>query len=282
MKHFMSVLLLLAASLNGIGARAACDSLDGLRWLIGDWKADGSKTSFHESWAEVSPGTFEGTGIESSKADGKVKGGEALRLVEMSGGVFYVSKVTHNELPVAFRLSECEGERFVFTNPAHDFPRRIEYLREEAGRLSVRVSDGADKGFTLDFTRAPDSGPAAASILEAEDARFAAMVAGDPTAIQRWLMPDLEYVHSTGEVENRDQLIEGIKSGRRRYLAIVPGERRVTFLGDGAAVVQGPAEVRVAAGGATAAFGIRYLAVYVRVDGAWQLHAWQSLRLSGD
>jgi hypothetical protein len=97
--------------------------------------------------------------------------------------------------------------------------------------------------------------------------------------MHRWLAPDLEYVHSTGEVENRDQLIDGIVSGRRRYLAITPGERHVSFLGDGAALVRGQANVRVAAGAPTVDFQIRYLAVYVFVDAGWQLHAWQSLRL---
>lgn len=279
MKFYIAVFTLFASPLWATAGDAACGSLDELRWLLGDWTANGDKTSFHESWREVSPRTFEGTGVERSKADRKLRSGEVLRLVEMAGGVFYISKVTHNDLPVAFRLSECEGGRFVFVNPGHDFPRRIEYEPGGQGRLSVRVNDGAEKGFTLDFARTPESPPSAVPILAAEDARFAAMIAGDPAEIHRWLAPDLEYVHSSGEVENRDQLIEGVVSGRRRYLAIAPGERRVTFLGDGAAVVQGPADVRVVAPAATLDFQIRYLAVYVFVDGNWQLHAWQSSRL---
>jgi len=279
MKYFIAICSLLASPCWAASAEAACESLDELRWLLGDWAADGVKTQFHESWTEVGPHTFEGSGIERSKADGKVRSGEVLRLVEMAGGVFYLSKVSHNDLPVAFRLSECEGERFVFVNPAHDFPRRIDYERGGQGRLTVRVHDGEEKGFTLEFVRTPGSPPATASILAAEDARFAAMVAGIPADMHRWLAPDLEYVHSTGEVENRDQLIDGIASGRRRYLAITPDERRVTFLGDGAAVVRGPADVRVATPAATVEFQIRYLAVYVFVEGVWQLNAWQSLRL---
>lgn len=279
MKHFIAVFTLVSAPLWATSSNAACGSLDELRWLLGDWAGGSSKSSVQESWREVSPRTFEGTGLERSKADGKVRSAEALRLVELAGGVFYLSKVTDNDLPVAFRLSQCEAGRFVFVNPAHDFPRRIEYERGEQGRLTVRVNDGADQGFTFDYIRTPESPAATAAILAAEDARFAAMVAGNATEMHRWLAPDLEYVHSTGEVENRDQLIDGVMSGRRRYLAIAPGERRVSFLGDGAALVQGPAEVQVAAGATTVDFQIRYLAVYVFVDGGWQLHAWQSLRL---
>lgn len=279
MKHIVATLALLLAPVWAASAHAACDSLDALRWLLGDWAADGSKTRFHESWQEVSPRTFEGTGVEQSKAGGKVKSSEMLRLVEMAGSVFYVSKVTHNDLPVAFRLSECAAGRFVFVNPAHDFPRRIEYERGDGGHLTVRVNDGADKGFTLEFARTPESPAIVASILAAEDARFAAMVAGNPGDMHRWLAPDLEYAHSTGEIENRDQLIEGVVSGRRRYLAITPGERHVSFLGDGAALVQGLADVSVAVDAKTVDFSARYIAVYVFVEGGWQLHAWQSLRL---
>lgn len=280
MKQLIAILSLLAATLGGAAAHAACDSLDSLRWLLGDWAADGSKTSFQESWTEVSPRTFEGTGVERSKSDGKIRSGEVLRIVEMAGGVFYVSKVAHNDLPVAFRLGECDGGRFTFVNPAHDFPKRIEYERAGPDRLTVRVDDAAEKGFALEFARAPESQPAAASILEAEDSRFAAMIAANAAEMHRWLAPDLEYVHSTGVVENRDQLIDSIVSGRRVYVAIAPGERRVTFLGNGAAIVRGPANVRVGTGAAPVEFRIRYLAVYVFVDGAWQLQAWQSLRLS--
>ncbi len=152
---FAAVLCLALAAPCMSAEKQACNSLTSLQWLLGDWVADGSKTIFHESWRELGPKTFEGTGVERSKADGSVEGGEDLRLVEMGGGVFYFSKVTHNELPVAFRLNSCEGGRFVFGNPVHDFPRRLVYQLGADGRLSVRVSDGAEKGFTLEFARAP-------------------------------------------------------------------------------------------------------------------------------
>ncbi len=139
---------------------------------------------------------------------------EELRLVEMADGVFYIAKVTHNELPVAFRLSECADGRFAFVNPTHDFPKRLDYVRQGEDRLVVRVSDGADKGFTLNFTRTQVPAASADAVLAAEDARFAAMVAADPEAMRRWFADDLAYVHSTGSVEDREQLIASILSGK--------------------------------------------------------------------
>ena len=155
MKSLLLFLLIAAvATFTAPAGAAGCDSLAGLRWLLGDWIAEGDRTTFQESWIERGPQTFEGSGIERGKTDGVLKSGESLRLVEMSGGVFYLSKVTHNELPVAFRLTGCDEGRFVFENAVHDFPKRLEYRREGEERLVVRVSDGAEKGFTLEFRRA--------------------------------------------------------------------------------------------------------------------------------
>ena len=258
---------------------ADCRSLAPLEWLLGDWLADGDKSSFRETWTAASLTTWEGRGVETSKSNPEKSSAEVLRLVEMAGGVYYIAKVAQNELPVAFRLAECEGGRFAFENPAHDFPRRLEYLRGADESFQVRVSDGAEQGFTLDFRRAPAGAAAGEGVLAAEDARFTAMVKADAQALRGWLAEDLEYVHTTGEVDNRERLIESITSGDRRYLAIEPLERRVAMTGEDSALVQGLADVQVMAGPRRLEFRIRYLAVYGLQDGSWRLRAWQSLRL---
>jgi hypothetical protein len=130
-----------------------CASLGVADWLLGHWVAvDGDKT-FTEIWTKLSDTTFEGKGVTTKGASSAIIDGESLRLLQMEKGVFYVSKVTHNRLPIAFELTECSPQRLVFENPAHDFPRRLEYAAEAAGRLTVRVTDGKDKGFTLRFRR---------------------------------------------------------------------------------------------------------------------------------
>lgn len=255
-----------------------CGSLADLRWLLGDWTADGDRTTFHESWTESTPETFEGAGSERSKPEGAEKSREALRLVEMAGGVFYVSKVTHNELPVAFRLTACDGVTYVFENPAHDFPRRLEYRRDGADRLVVRVDDGGDKGFTLDFRRAATTADPSAAVLGAEDARFAAMVAADADGLRGRLADNLAYAHSNGKVEDRDALIETIVSKRMRYLEVVPTDRDVDFPDRTLAVVRGRGRFRVQAGDTPLDLRLRYLAIYVLEGGDWKLRDWQSLR----
>ncbi len=131
----------------------ACDSADALRFLTGEWIADGERTLTRETWTRVSSRTFEGMGEVVEKTSGSRQSAESLRLVEMSGEVFYVAKVGHNALPIAFKLVECSNESAVFENAAHDFPRRLEYRRTGADSLVVSVSDGTAKGFTLRFVK---------------------------------------------------------------------------------------------------------------------------------
>jgi ketosteroid isomerase-like protein len=267
------------AALSGVATASDCGSLDSMRWLIGEWFATGEKSTWNESWSETSPTTWEGRGVESSKAEPARQSAEDLRLVEMGGSVFYVAKVAHNELPVAFRLKECGKDRLVFTNPAHDFPRRLDYVRQPDGRLQVRVSDGAQQGFTLDFSQVSAEAAAPAGVLAAEDARFAAMVAADAAAMRRWFAEDLVYVHSTGELVDRERLIEAIGSGKTRYLAVEPSNRQAVLAAPNTAYVHGLARIKAQAGPTPVEFQARYLAVYGLIEGAWRLRAWQSVRL---
>lgn len=275
MKALIALLVLMAS----VPAQAAdCRSLADFRWLLGEWTADGERKTFHESWLEATLQTFEGTGIERAKPGGAVKDAEVLRLVEMDDGLFYISKVSHNELPIAFRLTGCGAGTYVFENPSHDFPRRIEYRRDGEDRVVVHVSDGGEKGFTLDFKRvAATAGPAAA-VLAAEDARFAAMVAADADAMRRRFAENLAYAHSSGKVEDREALIETIVSQRMRYLEVTPTERDVDFPDRSTAVVRGRARARVIAGDTALDLRLRYLAIYALNAGEWRLRDWQSLR----
>jgi len=261
-------------------AASPCESLQVARWLLGDWVASGEKSQFHESWSELGPRTYEGIGSEHTTSDGNITGTESLRLVEMAGGVYYVAKVSHNELPVAFRLNECGADRLVFENSAHDFPRRLEYRHGADDRMIVSVSDGADQGFTLELVRRAAGTEAGALVLSAEDARFGAMVNADTAELGSWLADDLQYVHSTGQVESREQFLDSIASGRIRYLAIEPTERQVVSLDDAAAIVRGRGRFQVMAGENRFDLPIRYLAVYGQSAGRWRLRSWQSLRLT--
>jgi len=153
--------------------QAAC-TLQQLSWLSGEWQASMGKSTVLERWQAVSADSFEGEG-QTIAADGNIKQQESLRLVQMQQQIFYLAKVSHNPLPVAFKLEECAAGRLKFVNMAHDFPKQLEYIlkpvEQAAGpaaapsqlqsqsqlqspsQLQVHVSDGAGKGFSLLFLK---------------------------------------------------------------------------------------------------------------------------------
>lgn len=144
MKLCLSLLSVICAPAFG-----QCE-LSSLTPLVGQWQAQTKKSVVSEHWRKVSEQSFEGVG-QTHDADGTLKDSEELRLVQMQGKVFYLAKVKHNPLPVAFALTFCQNNRFRFENNNHDFPKQLEYQLLSADSLQVDVSDGAGKGFRLSF-----------------------------------------------------------------------------------------------------------------------------------
>ncbi len=131
-----------------------CGSLSKIHWLAGEWISVGEQAIISESWQSLSDMSWEGSGETRDKTSGELRGSESLRLLAMGGEVFYVAKVDHNELPVAFKLTKCSDDRAVFENPGHGFPKKIDYQLQAENGLLVQVSDGADQGFEIRFQKA--------------------------------------------------------------------------------------------------------------------------------
>ena len=146
MKLFVSLLCLVCTP-----AFAQCE-LSSLDPLVGQWQAQTKKSVVSESWHKVSEQSFEGLG-QTHDMSGVLKDSEELRLVQMQGNVFYLAKVKHNSLPVAFALISCQNNRFRFENKNHDFPKQLDYQLLTKDSLQVNVSDGAGQGFVLNFKR---------------------------------------------------------------------------------------------------------------------------------
>jgi hypothetical protein len=114
---------------------------------------DDDNTISNEIWKEASPLTFEGSGEVRAKVTKEIQSSETMRLVLMGGEIFYLAKVSHNQRPVAFRLTSCKYNRAIFENSDHDFPRSIDYQLETENSLIVIVGDGKEKGFKVNYTR---------------------------------------------------------------------------------------------------------------------------------
>ncbi|WDE01330.1 DUF6265 family protein [Thalassomonas actiniarum] len=71
----------------------------------------------------------------------------------MSNHVFYLAKVRHNKLAVPFKLTRCSKRSAVFENPEHDFPKKLHYQLQSENKLTVTVSNGQDKSFTINYDK---------------------------------------------------------------------------------------------------------------------------------
>ncbi|NOU49337.1 hypothetical protein HG263_02070 [Pseudoalteromonas sp. JBTF-M23] len=146
-------LVFLCLVFHSVAQAKACDTVGSLAWLVGNWNAKSSKLQMHESWKQVSSKTLEGAGYTYSIEKNKIVSSETLRLVEMSGEVFYVAKVVSNDMPVAFKLTSCNAETAIFENVQHDFPKKLNYQLTKDKNMTVFVSGEKDKGFTIKFIR---------------------------------------------------------------------------------------------------------------------------------
>lgn len=92
------------------------------------------------------------------------------------------------------------------------------------------------------------------------------------------LAPELSYIHSDGVLESKSELLNTLRSGRFRYVAIEPSELEAHLYG-GTGVVTGRSRMRVKVGPELLRFSIRFTAVYRRAGKGWVLVAWQATRL---
>ena len=121
----------------------------------------------------------------------------------------------------------------------------------------------------------------AATIRALEDARYDAVVRGDIGAFAELAHPDLTYTHSNGSVDTLDSYREKLESGFYDYHRIDHPIDRIVVEGD-TAVVIGEMHADITAGGTRKTLATRALAVWVRVDGAWRLLAYQPTVLPRD
>ena len=119
----------------------------------------------------------------------------------------------------------------------------------------------------------------AEAVKAAEKAWAAATVAGDEAILKQVLAGDLTYTHSNGETDTRAVFIDNLKTGARKYHRLDHESMEVRLYGN-AAVLAAVARVETSQkGGQPNPVRLRFIHVWVRQQGRWQLVAHQSLRL---
>lgn len=120
----------------------------------------------------------------------------------------------------------------------------------------------------------------AKTVIDLDAKRMEAMGAKDYTVLEAVIADELIYTHSSARIDTKQSLIGAMKSGATVYQSVVPSEVKAQDLGD-AVVLTGVAQIKVVSNGTPNAFGVRFLDVYARRNGSWQMVTWQSTRLPG-
>jgi hypothetical protein len=116
------------------------------------------------------------------------------------------------------------------------------------------------------------------AVLEAENRRGAAMLAGDYVALDRLLDPRLHFSHANGAVDDKHDYLTKIIAGRINYLAIEWSEQKFIELGE-YVLLAGRMSTRVTVDGVEKHLQNRVLTIWAN-NGEWRLVAFQSTPLA--
>lgn len=114
-----------------------------LSWLEGMWErtnlAEGK--SGHERWVKSSVEDWQGWGISMNGADTSFV--EKIKIIKRNSDLFYVAEIEENPEPVYFKFTRLTSNGFLCENPDHDFPKKIEYIKN-GNSLTVNISGNGE------------------------------------------------------------------------------------------------------------------------------------------
>jgi Zn-dependent M32 family carboxypeptidase len=126
-------------------------SIESVSWLEGNWVSDKSNSSSmltKEQW-KLDNQEMKGIGLVIKNSDTSYVENLSIRMINDT--LSYVAEVPENEEKTIFKLTSYKKDTWKFENPAHDFPKSIEYVKKKGGFEAV-VS-GGDRSFKLNFKR---------------------------------------------------------------------------------------------------------------------------------
>lgn len=124
--------------------------------------------------------------------------------------------------------------------------------------------------------------PAVISVLRADKARIAAMMAGDGEALARLMSDQLRFAHSDGRVESKADYVNNLMAGETAYADAKTSELETMQVSPDVVVILGVQEMKKRLGATWSEIKLRYLAVWRNENGTWRMVAWQSARPSGN
>jgi hypothetical protein len=123
------------------------DAWGAMAMLEGTWREVKGTAVVDEVWTNNKGNVIVGV---SRTVDGLSNAFEFMRIENRKEGILFIAQ-PGGEQPTPFRLTAHDANKLVFSNPAHDFPQRIEYRRTGPDTLEATVGMFDGKGQKLVF-----------------------------------------------------------------------------------------------------------------------------------
>lgn len=136
----------------------------------------------------------------------------------------------------------------------------------------------------LYYTPAPRAGgeQAVEAVLRADQARLAAMMAGDAGLLGPMMSDELRFVHSDGRIETKESYVKNLLAGDTAYADARTFDVQALQPAPGVVVLIGSQEMRKRLGPTWSEVKLRYMAIWRNEAGTWRMFAWQSMRPAGN
>lgn len=146
MNRFILLLFLATAACSG---EKPGDNIKSLQWLEGDWINDQEpETTSSEHWVIASPLSLLGTGLTVSTKKDTIFF-EKLEIRQEKGHLYYIADIGNG--PVKFKLTSRSKNKWVFSNPDHDFPKKITYSRAITNSEEWLMATAESNGKAIPF-----------------------------------------------------------------------------------------------------------------------------------
>jgi hypothetical protein len=132
--------------------------------------------------------------------------------------------------------------------------------------------------FTVSVLVADVPRPVEQEVLAADLQRLEAMTSGDATKLATLLAAEAIYINNQAQIDDKQSILFAIEAKSTIYQSIIATERKARVIG-GMAIVTGVAAIRGVERKEKVDLTVRYMAVYARRDGRWQMTAGQSTKL---
>jgi hypothetical protein len=135
------LLILLLTTLLPATVQAAAPAIAGVAWLQGCWESVAGPRMIEEQWMAARGGAM--LGMSRTVQDGTLREYELVLIRETGAGLVYEAYPS-GQPAATFPLKEITDTSILFEDPAHDFPQRIGYRRDDAERITAWIEGSAN------------------------------------------------------------------------------------------------------------------------------------------